>query len=46
LEDLFKGYFQGFVQNVFCAKLWKFLLALDGPTDNIHVIKDSVKDNL
>ena len=46
MEDLFKGYFQGFGQNVFCAKLWKFLLALSGPIHNIHLLKDRVKDSL
>ena len=31
---------------MFCAELWKFLLALSGPTKNIHVLKDNVKDSL
>jgi len=46
LEDLFKGYLQGVIQNLFCATLWRFLLALAGPTNNILFLKDSVKDIL
>jgi hypothetical protein len=34
------------VRTIFCTTLWRFLLALDGPTNNILFLKDSVKDIL
>jgi hypothetical protein len=46
LEDLFKGDSQGTGEEPggSCAILWKLLLALSGPTNNILLVKDSVKD--